>query len=66
MRTFYKAEADGDERLENLETPRNAVTIAIAGKYTQLEDSYASVAEALKHTAAATALRCKAISSGSK
>ncbi|MFT4312733.1 MAG: glutamine hydrolyzing CTP synthase [Candidatus Woesearchaeota archaeon] len=29
--------------------PQKAITIAIAGKYTALEDSYASVVEALKH-----------------
>ncbi len=44
--------------LEHLERPEKEVTIAICGKYTKLEDSYASVVEALRHAAAN--LRCKA------
>ncbi len=43
-----------EDRLANLAAPQAHVTIAIAGKYTRLEDSYASVTEALKHAAAAT------------
>jgi len=41
----------------NLVTPRKVVTIAICGKYTALEDSYASVVEAIKHSAAHLDLR---------
>ncbi len=33
----------------NLKTPRQIVTIALCGKYTALEDSYASIVEALTH-----------------
>ncbi len=36
----------------NLETPNRIVTIALCGKYTKLEDSYASVVEALTHCGA--------------
>ncbi len=36
----------------NLEKPRKILTVAICGKYTALEDSYASVVEAIKHAAA--------------
>ena len=34
---------------ENLASPKVSVTIAICGKYTALEDSYASIVEALVH-----------------
>ncbi|MFH0919109.1 MAG: CTP synthase (glutamine hydrolyzing) [Fibrobacterota bacterium] len=37
---------------ENLVSPKETVTIAICGKYTALEDSYASVVEALTHCGA--------------
>lgn len=40
------------ELLTNIESPSRDITIAIAGKYTALEDSYASVVEALKHSGA--------------
>lgn len=36
----------------NLESSRKVLTVAICGKYTALEDSYASVVEALKHASA--------------
>jgi len=36
----------------NIESPRETVSIAICGKYTALEDSYASVVEALSHCGA--------------
>jgi CTP synthase len=36
----------------NLETPRKTLNVAICGKYTTLEDSYASVVEALRHSSA--------------
>jgi CTP synthase len=36
----------------NLERPRKILTVAICGKYTALEDSYASVVEAIKHATA--------------
>jgi CTP synthase len=35
------------------------VTIALVGKYTKLEDSYASVTKALQHAALAAGLRLK-------
>ncbi len=36
----------------NLEKPRKTLTVAICGKYTTLEDSYASVVEAVRHSSA--------------
>jgi CTP synthase len=38
--------------IENLENPKNEINIAIAGKYTALEDAYASIIEALNHCSA--------------
>jgi CTP synthase len=38
--------------LTSLSSSKDSVTIGVAGKYTSLEDSYASVVEALKHAAA--------------
>ena len=38
--------------LNNLDNPDKEITIAICGKYTKLEDSYASVIGAIKHSAA--------------
>ncbi len=38
--------------LRNRENPGKEITIAIAGKYTSLEDSYASIIEAIKHCSA--------------
>jgi CTP synthase len=38
--------------LNNLKAPKKEINVAICGKYTALEDSYASVIEALKHCAA--------------
>ncbi|MFH1972430.1 MAG: CTP synthase (glutamine hydrolyzing) [archaeon] len=43
--------------IANLSNPNQEVTIAICGKYTALEDSYASILEALKHCEAN--LQCK-------
>ncbi len=39
------------ELIEKRENPKKEITIAIAGKYTNLEDSYASIIEALNHCA---------------
>lgn len=38
--------------IENRETAQKEITIALCGKYTSLQDSYASVVEALNHCAA--------------
>lgn len=38
--------------VENLSNPKNNTTVAVCGKYTALEDSYASVVEALHHAGA--------------
>ena len=35
--------------VEEMKTPEKKVTIALVGKYTELEDSYISIVEALKH-----------------
>lgn len=40
--------------ITNLQKPQGEIDIAICGKYTQLEDSYASLIEALKHCSAHT------------
>ena len=45
--------------LENLENPKREITIAICGKYTRLEDSYASVVEALRHSSAHFGVKTK-------
>lgn len=50
--TATHGECRWEERLHNLAGTERAITVAIAGKYTQLEDSYASITEALKHGAA--------------
>ncbi|GHV11753.1 CTP synthase [Fibrobacterales bacterium] len=44
---------------QNNKNPRKTLNIAICGKYTQLEDSYASIHEALKHAAAHLNVKCK-------
>ncbi len=41
-----------EKLLENLNHLENSITIAICGKYTDLEDSYASINEALRHCSA--------------
>jgi CTP synthase len=43
--------------VENIRTPQHEITIAMCGKYTQLEDSYASIIESLNHCSAH--LSCK-------
>ena len=43
--------------VSNLKEPQRAINVAICGKYTKLEDSYASIIEALKHCEAN--LKCK-------
>jgi CTP synthase len=43
---------DWKRLLNNLEHPDEEVTIAICGKYTSLDDSYASILEALSHCSA--------------
>ncbi len=42
---------------DNLNNPEKEITIAICGKYTALEDSYASILEALTHCSAHTKAR---------
>lgn len=41
-----------EELVKNMENPQNKAKIAICGKYTELEDSYVSIEEALKHAGA--------------
>ncbi len=43
--------------IENVRNPSKVVTVAICGKYTKLEDSYASIIESLNHCSAH--LSCK-------
>lgn len=45
------------ERVEVMRSANGAVRIAICGKYTELEDSYASVREAIVHACAAQGVR---------
>jgi len=40
------------ELIENIRSPKSAITVAICGKYTKLEDSYASIIESLNHCSA--------------
>ncbi len=40
------------EYIENLRCPDKEITVAMCGKYTRLEDSYASIVEAFNHCAA--------------
>jgi CTP synthase len=44
---------DWEDMVEALKNPREEVTIALVGKYTQLHDAYLSVVESLKHGAVA-------------
>ena len=45
------------ELVENIRNPKSEITVAICGKYTKLEDSYASIIESLNHCSAH--LACK-------
>jgi CTP synthase len=45
------------ELVENIRSPKTEITVAICGKYTKLEDSYASIIESLNHCSAH--LACK-------
>ncbi len=49
--------SDWKKLVSKKEMPSKEITIGIAGKYTALEDSYASIIEALKHCSAKT--QCK-------
>jgi CTP synthase len=40
------------ELIENIRNPTREITVAISGKYTKLEDSYASIIESLHHCSA--------------
>jgi len=44
---------------KNYETPKKTLNVALCGKYTQLEDSYASIREAIIHSAAHLNVACK-------
>ncbi len=43
--------SDWEEMVQSLKNPREEVTVALVGKYTQLHDAYISVVESLKHGA---------------
>ncbi len=45
------------ELIENIKNPKKEITVAMCGKYTKLEDSYASIIESLNHCSAH--LKCK-------
>jgi len=54
-RLGVKIEADlvkWKQLVGNIKAPQKTVTIAVCGKYTELKDSYASIAEALTHAGA--------------
>ncbi len=57
LRLSAKYDPRWEERLHALANARRAITIGIAGKYTTLEDSYASIVEALKHCSAHLGVR---------
>jgi CTP synthase len=40
------------ELIDNIRNPKGQITVAICGKYTKLEDSYASIIESLNHCSA--------------
>jgi len=40
------------ELIDNIRNPKRQITVAICGKYTKLEDSYASIIESLNHCSA--------------
>jgi len=44
---------------KNYENPKKTLNVALCGKYTQLEDSYASIREAIVHAAAHINVACK-------
>ncbi len=41
-----------EKLVQQIKTPKHAITIAVCGKYTELKDSYASIIEALTHAGA--------------
>jgi CTP synthase len=43
---------------KNYESPRKTLNVALCGKYTQLEDSYASIREAINHVSAHLNIAC--------
>ena len=45
--------SDWEDMVQSLKNPKESVTIALVGKYTQLHDAYISVVESLKHGAVA-------------
>jgi CTP synthase len=49
------------ELIKNLDNPRIDIKIALCGKYTGLEDSYASIIEALRHCSAHTKAKIKIV-----
>ena len=49
-----------EDVMDRLTHPEGAVRVAIVGKYTQLEDAYKSIAEALTHGGMATRTRVRA------
>jgi CTP synthase len=49
-----------EDVMDRLENAEGAVRIAVVGKYTQLEDAYKSIAEALTHGGMANRVRVKA------
>ncbi len=52
---YHNGERDMDEwekLVENMENPDKSVKIGICGKYTDMDDSYVSIEEALKHAGA--------------
>jgi CTP synthase (UTP-ammonia lyase) len=45
--------SDWEDMVQSLKNPKEEVTVALVGKYTQLHDAYISVVESLKHGAVA-------------
>ena len=49
-----------EKQLHQLDEAKKTITIGVAGKYTNLEDSYASILEALRHCSAHVGVRVQA------
>ena len=50
--SFKEDLSEWETLVQRIKSPKSEVTIAVCGKYTELKDSYASIAEALTHAGA--------------
>ena len=49
LRSTLPRHAEWDTLVERIKAPKESVTVALVGKYTELRDAYLSVAESLRH-----------------